>query len=259
MIQSQSQYQSLEVGDVKDAIEPATHHKYGFKISICHTVMIGGLFIFLLFFAGYISNILVTVKSECLGPPYLYISHQDSQNILKYTRDGCPVSQNVLWFGRPVDTVPGSIRSMAIHPYGNVKNALYVANAGRSDIDSGRILVFDTCAGLSGRHTYLKTLVDVRDVAGARHTYSLAFDDHGYMYASFQHTDVVLRFSDTTFQPTSPFTLGWFDDLYTKDAGYGQYPPTGIASRRNYTAAAHYYPGTFVQVTFVRNFHLIYL
>ena len=249
-----SQYQSLEVGEVKETIEPATHHKYGVKISICHTLLIAGAFIFLLFFAGYVSNSLVAVKSECLGPPYLYISHQDSQNILKYTRDGCPVSQNVLWFGRPVDPIPESIRSMAIHPYGSVKNALFITNAGKNGIDSGRVLVFDTCTGLSGSHTFLKTLVDVRNVHGARHSYSLTFDGRGYMYVSFQTTDVVLRFSDTTFQPISLNAIGWFDDLYTKDLGYSQYPPIG--SKRNYTAEASYYPGTFVQVIY---FHIHFI
>jgi hypothetical protein len=135
---------------------------------------------------------------------------------------------------------------MTIHPYNGDSDALYVANSGGETIDHGRVLVFSTCAGLSGRRSYLKTLVDVRTVHGARHTDSIAFDGHGYMYASFQHTDLVLRFSDSTFQPVSLPSLSWYNDLYNKDSDSNISPPQ--YGRRNYTIETDYYDGTFVQV-----------
>jgi hypothetical protein len=241
----QPSYQTIP-RDTSEKIEPATHHNFGFKVDRRLTIIMAAVLFMLFVTTGYLSNFLVTVQSDCLGPPYLYISHQDSHNILKYSRDGCPLSKNVLWFGNTADPAPVSIRSMAVRPYGEVKGALYIANAGRDLTDSGRILVFDNCAGLNNKRSYLKTLVDVRDVPGARHTYSLAFDGHGDVYASFQHTDAVLRFRGSTYEPVSPYTLPWFDDLYNKDYTSSPKPPVG--GRRNYTIESDYFAGTFVQV-----------
>ena len=239
-------YQNLQLEESKENTEPATHHRYGFKINSCHALLMMVVVLFLLVLAWFISNLVVKAKSDCLGAPYLYISHLDSRNIFKYTRDGCPLSQNVLWFGGSDLSAPGAIRSMTIHPYNGDSDALYVANSGGENIDHGRILVFSTCAGLSGRRSYLKTLVDVRTVHGARHTGSIAFDGHGYMYASFQHTDLVLRFSDATFLPASLPSLSWYNDLYNKDSDSNTSPPQ--YGRRNYTIETDYYDGTFVQV-----------
>ena len=241
----QPSYQTIP-RDTSEKIEPATHHNFGFKVDRRLTIIMAAVLFLLFVTTGYLSNFLATVQSDCLGPPYLYISHQDSHNILKYSRDGCPLSKNVLWFGNTADPAPVSIRSMAVRRYGEVKGALYIANAGRDLSDSGRILVFDNCAGLNNKRSYLKTLVDVRDVPGARHTYSLAFDGHGDVYASFQHTDAVLRFRGSTYEPVSPYTLPWFDDLYNKDYTSSPKPPVG--GRRNYTIESDYFAGTFVQV-----------
>lgn len=239
-------YQSLEVGDENGKVEAATHHKYGLKISLSQALLIALVFVLLLCFTAYASFALVDNQSSCLGAPYLYISHHDNYNVQKYTRDGCPLSTNILWLGRTSDPAPSSIRSLAIHSYKGVKNALFVANAG-SGTDFGRILVFDNCADLNGMRPFIKTLVDGRIVAGAQHTCSISFDRKGDMYASFQNTDAVLRFSNSTYQPkSSAYQLPWFDDMYSKDDVYNPIPP--VRSVRNYTSDGDYFSGTFVQV-----------
>lgn len=243
-------YQSLEAGDEVEKVEAATHHNYGLKLSLIQALLLGLSFVILLCIAAFVSLKLANANSGCLGAPYLYISHHDGQNVLKYTRDGCPLSPTVLWFGRTVDTIPTAIRGLMIHPYKAVKNALFVSNAGTAEKDYGRIYVFDTCSGLIGMRPYIKTLVDERFVTGAQHAYSIAFDRDGDMYASFQTTDAVLRFSNTSYRPIeAPLLLPWFDDLYGKDGkddAYSPLPPR--ITRRNYTASDEYYPGTFVQV-----------
>jgi hypothetical protein len=71
-------------------------------------------------------------------------------------------------FGSAVGAEVGSIRSMNIHPYNTIKNALWVTNAGENEDDVGRILVFDTCAEVNGMRSYLKTLVNVKTNPGAQ-------------------------------------------------------------------------------------------
>lgn len=242
-------YRSLEVEDAtsNEVLEAATHHNYGLKVTLLQTVLIAGFFVALLCFTAYVSIALANSKSGCLGAPYLYISHHDSHNVLKYTRDGCPLSQNVLWFGRATESVPGSIRTLLIHPYKGVRNSLFVTNAGNDARDPLRILVFDTCSGLNGMRSYVKTLVDARNVPGAQHTYSIAFDGNGDMFASFQHTDTILRFSNTTFKPVTSKNIPWYDDLYSKEDYYSAAPP--INNQRNYTKEKDFFEGTFLQVS----------
>ena len=234
-----------------DRQEPATHRNYGFKVNLPQAVLLAILFAFLLCFAGYVSFELANTDSGCLGPPFLYISHHDSHNILKYTRDGCPLSPNILWFGTAVGSAVGSIRSMVTHPYGGIKDALYITNAGEYEDETGRVLVFDTCAEVNGMRPYIKTLVDVRTSPGAQHTYSLTFDGHNNMYVSFQHTDVVLYYSNTTYNSMPTVPPVWYDDLYSKDETYRTVPPPNIV--RNYTRNLDFYKGTFVQVCTLMN------
>lgn len=244
-----TRYQSLEIGEQSDRLEPATNHKYGFKINLPQAIFLLILFIFLLCFATYVSLELAgSGTSGCLGPPYLYISYHESHNIMKYTRDGCPLSPNVLWFGSAIGSTVGSIRGMVNHPYGTIKDAFFIANAGENEDDVGRVLVFDSCAEVNGMRPYLKTLVDIRSSPGAQHTYSLAFDSHNNMYVSYQHTDVVLRYSNTTYKPLPSVPPVWYNDLYSKEDTFSVFPP--INAPRNYTPIADFYKGTFVQVYF---------
>lgn len=242
-----TRYQSVEVGDESEQSEQSTSRRYGFKINLPQAVFLFILFVFLLCFATYVSLELAgSGNTGCLGPPFLYISHHESHNILKYTRDGCPLSPNVLWFGSAVGSTIGSIRGMVTHPYGGIKDALFVTNAGENEDEVGRVLVFDTCAEVNSMRPFLKTLVDVRTSPGAQHAYSLTFDNHNDMYVSFQHTDAVLRYSNTTYKALPTVSPVWYDDLYSKDETYSVNPPAeGV---RNYTKAPDFYRGTFVQV-----------
>ena len=244
-----TRYQSLEIGEQAERLEPSTHLNYGFKINLPQAIFLLILFLFLLCFATYVSLELAgSGTAGCLGPPYLYISYHESHNIMKYTRDGCPLSPNVLWFGGAIGSTVGSIRGMVNHPYGGVKDAFYVANAGENEDETGRVLVFDSCAEVNGMRPYLKTLVDVRTSPGAQHTYSLAFDSRNNMYVSYQHTDVVLRYSNATFRPLPSVSPVWYNDLYSKDDTFSVNPP--VNAPRNYTPATDFYKGTFVQVFF---------
>ena len=45
-------------------------------------------------------------------------------------------------------------------------------------------------------HTYIRNTY-IHTYTGASHPYGMAVDGHGYLYASFQHTDVVLRFNSS--------------------------------------------------------------
>jgi hypothetical protein len=233
-----TRYQSLEIGEQAERPEPSTHQNYGFKINLPQAIFLLILFLFLLCFATYVSLELAgSGTADCLGPPYLYISYHESHNIMKYTRDGCPLSPNVLWFGGAIGSTVGSIRGMVNHPYG-----------GENEDETGRVLVFDSCAEVNGMRPYLKTLVDVRTSPGAQHTYSLAFDSRNNMYVSYQHTDVVLRYSNATFRPLPSVSPVWYNDLYSKDDTFSINPP--INAPRNYTPATDFYKGTFVQVLF---------
>lgn len=245
-----TRYQSLELGDENGQVQPAPSYSYGFKINLPQAIFLSVLFLFLLCFATYVSLELAgSGNSGCLGPPFLYISHHESHNILKYTRDGCPLSPNVLWFGSAVGSTVGSIRTMVTHPYGGIKDALYVTNAGENEDEIGRVLVFDTCAEVNGMRPFIKTLVDVHSSPGAQHAYSVTFDAHNNLYVSFQHTDAVLRYSNTTFKAMPSVSPVWYDDLYNKDDTYSLRPP--FNSPRNYTAASDFFKGTFVQVRYV--------
>ena len=241
-----TRYQSIGEPVEEDAHEPATHHSYGFKINLPQAILLSILFLFLLCFAGYVSMELVGSETGCLGPPFLYISHHDSHNVLKYTRDGCPISPNVLWFGSAVGSAVGSIRSMVVHPYLGIKDALYITNAGEYEDERGRVLVFDTCAEVNSMRPFIKTLVDIGSSPGAQHTYSMTFDNHNNLYASYQHTDAVLYYSNTTYKSLPSVRHVWYNDVYSKDDTYSITPP--LNSLRNYTANADYYAGTFVQV-----------
>jgi hypothetical protein len=202
-----TRYQSLELGDSNRQEQGPVHHNYGFKINFIQAFLLSVLFMFLLCFAGYVSYMLADSSKGCLGAPYLYISYHGGSNILKYTRNGCPLSPNVLWYGSASGKAVGSIRSMIIHPYGAIKNALFLGNAGENEDDRGRVLVFDNCNSVNGMRNYVKTLVNVDSTPGAQHTYSLTFDARQNLYASFQHTDAILRFTNNTFKVSISLSL----------------------------------------------------
>lgn len=141
-------------------------------------------------------------SSGCLGAPFLYVTvHDKTPNILKYTRDGCFLSDKVLMTS---DAFKGNVdvelRSMAI---GNHKDheSLFIADA--SNFNS-RLLVFGRCIEDTfnyGRRPYVETVVESTQNLGVDHTYGVCLDKEGNVYISNQHTDCVLRFQTGNFHP----------------------------------------------------------
>ncbi len=134
----------------------------------------------------------------CLGAPFLYVTlHDESRNILKYTRDGCFISDQVLVGGPTSDM---SFRSMVINDSGD----LFLANAADS---YSQLLQYGSCTaddnstagfngdqkittnsssitaenmggpGISASQRVFKGIVaDVRSNPGVEHPYGLTLD-----------------------------------------------------------------------------------
>ena len=136
---------------------------------------------------------------ECRDqPPFLYVTLHDYSNILKYTLDGCLVDHKILGDSPIRDRV--ELRGMAISLHPNFEGHLYVANAGARE---PQILLYGKCK--EGDRRYFKeTIVSMdgeRRNEGADHAYAIALDADYNVFATFQHTDVVLRFDASTFEP----------------------------------------------------------
>ena len=54
-----TRYQSLELGNEVEPVQPATHHRYGFKVNFPQAILLSVLFIFLLF--HYYPNLLAAI------------------------------------------------------------------------------------------------------------------------------------------------------------------------------------------------------
>ena len=127
--------------------------------------------------------------------PFIYITvHDEIKNILKYSRDGCLLSKNVLNGGE--FRLDSELRSMALGSY-HGEEALYVADA---STHRSQILVYLVCDDKKS-WCFKKHVVTSDDNPGADHAYGITFDDRGNVYASFQHTDTVLRFEKDNFSP----------------------------------------------------------
>jgi hypothetical protein len=139
--------------------------------------------------------------SDCLGAPYLYVTvHDITANILKYTRDGCFLSSDVLIMGRGTGNNDVEFRSMAFGKYED-EDVLFITDA--SNINS-RLMVFGSCLKTDinyGRRPFIETVVESSRNAGVSHTYGVCHDKKGNVYISNQHTDCVLRFRVDDFRP----------------------------------------------------------
>lgn len=140
-------------------------------------------------------------ESNCLGPPYLYVTvHDKTANVLKYTRDGCFLSDSVLIMGAGGDNSDIELRSMAIGKHKD-HEALFIADASN---DNSRLLVFGKCIEDDtnyGRRPYIETVTESFDNEGVDHMYGVCLDNDGNVYISNQHTDCVLRFHVGDFNP----------------------------------------------------------
>ncbi len=77
------------------------------------------------------------------------------------------------------------------------EQVLYVADA--FTLNSS-ILVYSNC-DTHGRRKYITQVASTASHPGVDHSYGLCFDHHDNIYASFQHTDNVLRFKKDSFKP----------------------------------------------------------
>lgn len=69
-------------------------------------------------------------------------------------------------------------------------------------MNKSKVMVYGDCDS-RGRRPFLKVVASESTNAGVNHPYGLTRDDIGNIYASFQHTDVVLRFQKDSFHPMS--------------------------------------------------------
>jgi hypothetical protein len=156
---------------------------------------------------GRKSNEMNTLKKpwNCLGAPYLYVTvHDKSENVLKYSRDGCLLSTNVLIIDAKEGHHDVELRSMAVGKHKD-NEALFIADASNHN---SRILVFGNCIDDQhnanyGRRPFVTYVADSYHNAGVDHSYGVCLDGEGNIYVSNQHTDCVLRFSVGSFLPMS--------------------------------------------------------
>lgn len=133
--------------------------------------------------------------ADCLGAPYLYVTEHDrTANVLKYSRDGCLLDNNVLLMDEIYNVNSVEFRSMAIGHHKD-DESLFIADA--SDKNS-RLLIFGKCIGSEdpqnyGKRHYVDVVVDERTNGGVDHTYGVCLDKAGNIYISNQHSDCVLR------------------------------------------------------------------
>jgi hypothetical protein len=154
-------------------------------------------------FDNNLSARIVSDSSDCLGAPYLYVTEHDrTANVLKYSRDGCLLSTNVLLMDEIYNSNSVEFRSMAIGHHKD-DNSLFIADA--SDKNS-RLLIFGNCiddedsADFGKRH-FVDVVTDQRSNGGVDHTYGVCLDKAGNVYISNQHSDCVLRFQYGNFKP----------------------------------------------------------
>lgn len=152
--------------------------------------------------------------------PYIYATtHDEVANILKYTLDGCLVTDKVLLDGPELDDHDTEFRSMAFGKYKG-HDALFIADAMTKD---SFVFAYSECDA-NGQRTYLGTPVSSQVTSGVDHTYGLCFDDKQNLYITNQHTDNVMRFAADTFEPMAL--------------------PSSLEEKHS---RKKFYPGTFVQ------------
>lgn len=176
-----------------------------------------------------VHSVFFTHPKVCAGPPYIYATfHNKVKNIVKYSTNGCLLEANVLT-GGPMHKGNTELRTMAFGHYNNQK-VLFVANA---TSHASSLQVFSDCDN-NGTREFVTTVVTTEMNPGADHTYGICFDDDENIYASFQHTDTVLRFYKDTFEPMPlPPALSYSN----RDSRYEKY----------HNKQEDYFKGTFFQ------------
>lgn len=187
-------------GDDKDEVEeilsinPYYKHKSA-SLNEFHPYCVGLYIAIFIFAVALCYGILALTQTfACLGPPYLYVTHKGSKNIMKFSRDGCLIHEKVLW---GVSNQESDLRGMAYGKY-NQKEVLYVGDA---NTDMSGVIMFGECFDSTSLRPFVSRVVTAVTNPGALHTYGIAVDHNGDIYASFQKSDAVLRFTSQTFQP----------------------------------------------------------
>ena len=147
-------------------------------------------------------------EQTCLPAPYLYVTGHNSENIFKYSRDGCHLESRVVWYG---SERPYQLRGMATGIYKGHEVIFAAQVSDSNDVydrthPPSNIIIVGPCSGFSRKRPYITSINAGR--FNSYHAYSVAMDDNNNVYASFQHTDGVVRFSAETLEPLpSPKTL----------------------------------------------------
>jgi cbb3-type cytochrome oxidase subunit 3/DNA-binding beta-propeller fold protein YncE len=155
-------------------------------------------------------------NSFCDEAPYLYVTfHDEVPNIMKYSRNGCLLSRNVL-IGGPEYAAADHVIELRAMKLGTYKDepALYVADAYTGD---SYLNVYGSCDA-DGNREFITTATSTVQNIGVNHIYGIAFDNKGNLFASSQHTDNVLRFYKDSFKPMPlPSLLRVADSRYFKN------------------------------------------
>lgn len=170
-------------------------------------------------------------QMHCLGAPYLYVTfHSNVNGPVKYSRDGCSLTGNVL---KGFQVNPGdSFRSMAISSDNNI---FIIESIGKGRNTSGsRITEYGQC-GPNGLRSFKSQIMyqPAGNTQGADHPYGIALSNGANgtvnrVYASFQNTDVVLGFDNAN-----------RNGLYSPMRF-----PRALSRKKK---ISDYYPGTFYQ------------
>ena len=168
----------------------------------------------------YIGMYFSRPNTFCNGPPFIYASiYANSSSVLKYSRNGCMLSTDVLRGASPsIGLRPHVVRlvSMAIGSFRGA-STLYVGDA--CDYDS-ILMIYSDCS-MDGTREYLTDVISTSMNPGVNGINGISFDRDGDVYVSSQLTDNILRFYKDSFLPMP-------------------YPPS-LEKKK------HTYPGTFLQ------------
>jgi hypothetical protein len=200
--------------------------------SLCSFVVIASLIFYMSFHSStnskhgifYSNNDHPASPSSCLGPPYLYATtHHEIPNVIKYSRNGCLLSTEVLVGGPFINITRREprLRNVVIGSYKDKEDILYVAEIIGS---KSAVSIYGSCKrdqdvapapaesntnkknGKAtkkdkGERRFLTTLITSDQNQGASHPFGITFDKNKNIFISFQKTDLILGFRKDTFQP----------------------------------------------------------
>jgi hypothetical protein len=174
----------------------------GILITVGILILISSFILF--FFQGA-----AVIGPQCtpkLSAPYLYVTNHSGHIVEKISRDGCVINDNIL-----VDPTSKrdhakyrsekeSFRSMYLGNYMGKQDNLFIA-AATGDYS---LIIYGPCSNSSSYRELLAVAVDKKLIRGSDHAYGISQDPNNNIYLSFQHTDVVIRFSNSSLEPLMP-------------------------------------------------------